>query len=98
MMWKIIIIVLCVLWFLPMVYMWHSMNKIKKYEEYLDNENDYYDVKIRAYHLAVKDIQKEFDKFEKEIDNQRKIVNGWQHKIDIMDRDIRKLKNELPKE
>lgn len=98
MFWKIIIIVLCLLWWLPIVYMWYSMKKIKKYEEYLDNEIDYYDVKIRAYHLAVEDMEEEFDRFEKAIDNQRKIVNGWQHKIDIMDRDIRKLKNELPKE
>ena len=92
MIWKIVIIVLCLVWCLPIAYMWFSMKKIKKYEDYLDNEIDYYTIKTKAYHLAVEDMEKEFAKWENAIDNQRKIVNGWEHKIDIMDRDIRKLK------
>lgn len=97
MFWKIVIIVLCLLWWLPIVYVWKSMKKIKDYEDYLDNEIDYYDTKIRAYHLAMKDTQKGFDKLKDAIENQRNIVNGWAHKIRILDEEIRKLKKELSK-
>lgn len=97
MFWKIVIVVLCLLWWLPIVYMWKSMKKIRNYEDYLDNESDYYDVKIRAYHLAMKDTQKGFDKLENAIENQIKIANGWEHKIRILGEEIRKLKQELSK-
>ena len=98
MIWKIIIIVLCLLWWLPIGYMWFSMKHIKKYEDYLDNESVYYDVRIRAYHLAVEDMEKQFVKFETAIEDQRKTVNGWKHKIAILDEEIRKLKKFLKKE
>lgn len=97
MFWKIVIIVLCLLWCLPIGYVWNSMKKIKNYEEYLEDETDYYDATLRAYHLAVEDTQEGFKKFEDAIENQRKIVNGWQHKINILDEEIRKLKKELSK-
>ena len=95
MIWKIVIIILCLLWWLPIVYMWWSMKKLKKYEDYLDDERDSCEAAIRAYKYAVKDIVKEFNRLDSSIEDQRKIVNGWQHKIDIMDRDVRKIKNEL---
>lgn len=95
MIWKIIIIILCLLWWLPIVYMWHKTRWFKKYEDYLDNTEECLETEIRAYHLAVKDIQKEFDRLTTSLDEQRKSVNGWQHKIQIMDEQIRKLKKEL---
>ena len=93
MIWKVIIIILCILWCLPMIYVWHKTKWLKRYEDDLDNQSDHYDASIRAYHLAVADVTKEFNRIDNAIDDQRKIVNGWQHKIDIMDRDIRKLKD-----
>lgn len=98
MIWKIVIIILCLLWWFPIVYVWNKMSLIKKYEDYLDNEEKCLDKEIRAYHLAVKDMRKEFDRFDKGIDDQRRIVNGWEHKIRILDEDIRKLKKELSKQ
>jgi archaellum component FlaC len=74
---------------------WHKTKWLKRYEDDLDNKSDYYDASIRAYQLAVKDITKEFNRIDNSVENQRKIVNGWEHKIAIMDREIRKIKKEL---
>ena len=95
MIWKIVIIILCLLWCLPIVYVWFKTKRIKDYEDYLDNESDYYDATIRAYEIATKEIKKDFVRLDDAIENQRKIVNGWQHKIEIMDCEIRKLKKEM---
>lgn len=102
MIWKIVIIVLCLLWSLPMIYMWFSMKRLKSAEDYLEAKEDYLDTiehqlntEIKAYHLAIKDIKKDFDKYDDSLNEQRKILNGWQHKFEIMDSDIRKIKKKL---
>ena len=100
---EFVLIVLCLLLWLPIVYMLLSIkttlqttNNIKNDDDYDDDDDDDdYDAVMYAYKRATRDIEAGFVRFEKEIENQRKIVNGWQHKIDIMDRDIRKLKKEL---
>lgn len=95
MIWKVIIIILCLLWCVPLIYVWHKTKWLKRYEDDLDNKSDYYDASIRAYKFAVKDITKEFNRIDNSVENQRKIVNGWEHKIAIMDSEIRKIKKEL---
>ena len=95
----IVLVIMSFLSWLPMTYMCCQMKRIKKNEEYRDDDydDDYddeeYETIIRTYKAAVKDIQKEFDRLDSSIENQRKIVNGWQHKICIMDEEIRKLKS-----
>ena len=95
MIWKIVIIVLCLVWCLPIVYVWFKTKSIRGYEAYLDRENDHCDITIRTYEIATRDVKEEFTRLNDSIENQRKIVNGWQHKIEIMDYEIRKLKKEL---
>lgn len=94
MIWKVVIVILCLLWWLPMVYMWFSMKRINKLIEEYEEVTDDCEAYVRIYRSTTEQVQKSFGRLEDSIDNQRKIVNGWQHKIDIMDRDIRKLKKE----
>ena len=97
MFWKIVIIILCLLWWLPILYMWRSMKKIKRVENYLDDEIDDYESMVRLYRRDTKENIKEIERLNKMIDNQRQITNGWEHKIRILDEEIRKLKKELSK-
>ena len=91
----IIVIILCLLWCLSTVYTCLSMNKIKRLKDELDEYVDDYKHMHRQYYYAIGEIQKDFGNIEQQIDNQRKITNGWGHKIDIIDRELKKLKKVL---
>lgn len=91
----IIVIILCLSWCLSMGYTGLSMNKIKRLKDELDEYVEDYEHMHRQYYYAIGEIQKDFGNIEKQIDNQRKITNGWEHKIDITDRELKKLKKVL---
>jgi hypothetical protein len=74
------------------------MKRLKTAEAYIEAKEDYIyekehclDVECRAYELAVRDIKKDLVR----LDDRCKTFNGWQHKMEIMDRDIRKIKDKL---
>lgn len=90
MIWKIAIIILCLLWVLPLVYVKQLKKIVKKYEDEIDDCESM----ERIYCRTTEDVQKEFARLKDLIDNQRKITNGWEHKIRILDEEIRKLKKE----
>ena len=92
---KICFVAMCLLWCLSMGYTWLSMNKIKKIKDKLEDYDDECEYMSRQYYRAVGEIQKDFGDIEKQIDNQRKVTNGWEHKIDILDRDFKKMKKVL---
>ena len=91
----IFVIVLCLLCCLLIGYVWFSMHKVKKLKDELEDYVDDYDHMHRQYYRAIGEIQKDFGNIEKQIDNQRKITNGWEHKIDIIDRELKKMRKVL---
>ena len=90
MIWKIAIIILCLLWFLPLVCVKHLKKIAKKYDDAIDD----CETMERIYCRATEDVQKEFARLKDLIDNQIKITKGWEHKIRILGEEIRKLKKE----
>lgn len=94
MIWKIVVIILCLLWWLPIVYMWLSMKQIKKLKLDYEDAEEVCECFTRMYRCVTKEAEKEFVR----LDNHEKIVNGWEHKIRILDEDVRKLKKELSKQ
>ena len=88
MIWKIAIIILCLLWTLPLAY----VLKLKKIAEKYDDVIDDCEAMARIYCRATEDVQSDFARLKDLIENQRKITNGWEHKIRILDEEIRKLK------
>ena len=91
----IVAIILCLLCCLSMGYVWFSMNKIKKLKDELVDYVDDYDHMQRQYYYAIGEVQKDFGNIEKQIDNQRNVTNGWGHKIEILDRDFKKMRKVL---
>lgn len=80
----IVIIVICLLLILTMGYMIYLTKRIKKAEESLEEAVEDYEGITRMYNCVVNYFE-----------DKRKLMNGWMHKIDIMDRDIRKLREKL---
>ena len=89
------VVILCVLCCLLIDYVWFAMNKMKKLTDKLEDYEDEYEHMCHQYYRAIGEVQKDFGNIEKQIDNQRKVTNGWGHKIDIIDRDLKKMKNVL---